>query len=280
MRYRINHKTYYKFSSKVFLEPHVLRLNPKTTPHHRLESFSLNISPKPIGLSQQIDAEGNFSHFCWFDGKTDFLTLNFESVVHTRQKNPFNFILYPTNYQNLPISYSELDNEILKPTLITSKISLPLIEYGKKIQKESANETIRFLTNLTKKIHSDFSVEHRHKGNPLEPDKTFLLTKGSCRDLAWMQLQLLRTLGIACKFVSGYTYIPGDIENFELHAWIEVFLPGAGWIGLDPSHGIFTTELYFPVAASVHYSKALPVTGTIRGNASSKLSTKLLIKAL
>lgn len=278
MKFKIKHKTSYKFSSKVFLEPHTLKFIPKTTSHLKLESFNLDIFPKPIGLSEQFDQEGNLSHFCWFDGQTDLLTINIESVINAGQLNPFNFILYPSDYLNLPFSYSKIDSEIMKPALTALKISLPLIEYGKKIQRESGNETVQFLKNLTERIHSDFSLIHREEGDPLAPDKTFLLTRGSCRDLAWMQLHVLRNLGIACRFVSGYTFIPGNIDNFELHAWIEVYLPGAGWIGLDPSHGVFTTEQYFPVAASAHYSKSLPVTGSIRGNATSKLSTKLQIE--
>jgi transglutaminase-like putative cysteine protease len=95
-----------------------------------------------------------------------------------------------------------------------------------------------------------------------------------------MQINLVRQLGIAARFVSGYYYFDMDTPNYELHAWIEVFLPGIGWLGLDPSHGIFTGNTHFPLASSAHYENTMPVSGGIRGSASSKLITQLAIEKL
>ena len=137
---------------------------------------------------------------------------------------------------------------------------------------------IPFLTNLTTKIHDDFILESRQEGIPFAPDKTFEIKNGSCRDLVWMQIQLLRHMGIAAKFVSGYFYLPLENSEFELHAWLEVFLPGAGWIGFDPSHGILAGNSHIPIASSTHFENTMTVTGTIRGEATSDLISKVMIE--
>ena len=117
-------------------------------------------------------------------------------------------------------------------------------------------------------------------GEPFHPDKTFELKSGSCRDLSWMEIHLLRNMGIASRFVSGYFYLPLEKEGFDLHAWVEVFIPGAGWIGFDPSHGMVAGASHIPVASSAHYDNTMAVTGAVRGSASSELETKLWIEAL
>jgi transglutaminase-like putative cysteine protease len=280
MKFKIVHKTVYRFSSEVFFEPHFLRFKPKNTPFIRVEKFNLNIVPESAGLSEQVDSENNFVHFCWFEGMKNEMTINMDMVVDSMEFNPFNFILYPEQYFNVPFTYSESLTEILRPSLKVSAISNYLIEYGKKILHESGSDTLGFLANLTRNIHSDFMLEYRHFGEPHSPEKTFQQKHGSCRDLAWMQVQLLRHLGIAARFVSGYYYIQMEKPEFELHAWIEVFLPGAGWIGFDPSHGIVAGNTHIPVASSSHFENTMPVSGSVRGKATSDLITNLFIEVI
>jgi transglutaminase-like putative cysteine protease len=112
---------------------------------------------------------------------------------------------------------------------------------------------------------------------PLSADETFQLKYGACRDVTWMQIQLLRNMGIAARFVSGYFFIPEAIENAELHAWLEVYIPGAGWIGLDPSHGILTGSHHIPIASSSNHQLTMPIDGTFRGSAKSTLTSTLKI---
>lgn len=280
MRYKIIHKTEYLFSEKVFLEPHYLRFKPKITPFSALDSFDLQLSVTPAGFSEQTDVENNIIHLYWFDGLHESLIIQSEAIVIVKEHNPFNFIFYPLSYASLPFSYSESVKTLLQPALSVTEISHDLIEYGEKIKKASSSDTLQFISNLTSKIHDDFVVETRLIGMPYEADKTFKLKKASCRDLSWMQIQLLRHMGIAARFVSGYYYI--DIENpeFELHAWVEVFLPGAGWIGLDPSNGILTGNSHITISTSALPENTMPVTGTIRGDATSELSSNLIIQVL
>ncbi|MCB9248474.1 MAG: transglutaminase family protein [Ignavibacteriales bacterium] len=278
MKYKIIHETEYTFSSKVFYEPHYFRFKPKTTPYNKLEFFNLTITPLPTGISEQTDSENNIVHFCWFEEMTKSMSIKSESIINIAKHNPFNFILYPMNYFDFPFTYSEELKKLNSSALAIEKIDEPLIQYGAKIASDSNFKTIPFLTNLTTKIHDDFILESRQEGIPFEPDKTFEIKNGSCRDLVWMQIQLLRHMGIAAKFVSGYFYLPLENSEFELHAWLEVFLPGAGWIGFDPSHGILAGNSHIPIASSTHFENTMTVTGTIRGEATSDLISKVMIE--
>ena len=250
------------------------------TPSIELESFHLQITPTPIGQSDQCDAENNKILFCWFEDLHEKLTVTSVSTVLIREYNPFNFILYPSDFFQLPFTYSESLKKLLLPSLLVSGLSEALIQYGEQIKKESKFNTLQFITNLTRQIHSDFIVETREEGTPFDAFKTFDLKKASCRDLSWMQIQLLRYMGIAARFVSGYFYIHLEHPNFELHSWVEVFLPGAGWVGFDPSNGILAGYSHISIAASAIPENTMPVTGTIRGNATSELVTSLLIQKI
>ena len=280
MKLRIIHETEYQFTSEVFLEPHYLRLKPRTAPHNRLESFMLAITPGPAGLSHQSDEEENLVHFCWFEGMTRSLSIRTESVVITEPYNPFNFIIHPAIFSQLPFEYADHQKKLLEPDLNHPALSNLLIGYGSKIADRSSYNTITFLTDLTRQIHDDFVLEYREVGFPHQPNEAFALKQGSCRDIAWMQINLLRSMGIAARFVSGYYYFEMEKPQFELHAWLEAFLPGAGWVGFDPSHGIIAGPTHIPIVSSSNYENTMPVTGTIRGDAGASLAAKVTIEEM
>lgn len=283
MKFKIIHKTEYEFSQAVFFEPHSFRFKPKNTPHLRLEYFKLFLSPKPVGLSEILDPENNFIHFSWFEGLFEKMEINVELIVDSKEYNPFNFLLYPSNCLTTPFDYPDSLKKILLPSLKQVKIKSELRQFGEKILKKTQFKTMDFLTNLTQEIHQAFIVQYRETGEPMNPDETFRLKCASCRDLAWMQIHLLRNLNFATRFVSGYYYIPVEKDTksqFELHAWLEVYLPGAGWIGFDPSHGIVVANNHFIVSSSPDYENTMSVSGTIRGSASSKMKTQLNIEIL
>lgn len=280
MKVEIIHETEYTYASEVFLEPHYLRFKPCPTSYSELESFSLKVFPQPEGMSEQIDAENNSIHFSWYGGMHKKLRIIATSVLTSAPYNPFNFLLYPTSYNLMPFTYDLDLKMLLYPYLETISIGERLITYGDVLLATTKGNTLSFLSQLTIQIHQDFSLEIREVGEPYLPDETFDLKRASCRDLAWMQIQLLRHYGMAARFVSGYFYVDVEEPTYELHGWTEVFLPGAGWIGYDPSNGIRTANMHFPICTSASYQNTMPVSGSVRGDASSVLRTKLEIKVV
>lgn len=280
MTFKITHHTDYVFDSEVFLEPHYLRFRPRTTAYAAVSKFSMSVLPKPSGNRIIRDEENNLVNFCWFDGMTKKLTIQSESIVETKAYNPFDFILHPQAYNKFPLEYSDPQRKLLFSTLEKQPLTELLKDFGSAILVESNNNTITYLTNLTQELHDAFTVEYRHEGAPLHPDETFHLKRGSCRDLSWMQINLLREQGFAARFVSGYYYFDMDEPLYELHAWVDVFLPGTGWLGLDPSHGILTGNTHFPVVSSAYPENTMPVSGDIRGSATSQLTTQLSIEKI
>ncbi len=280
MKLNIVHETLYQFDSAVFLEPHYLHFKPLTTPNSQLESFSIEVLPKPAGLSQQLDAENNLTHLCWFDGLHQKLSIKARSVVNSSPYNPFDFLVYPDEYLTIPFNYSPSLEVLLKPSLGALELTPQLINYAQQVLNKTSNNTTQFIMQLTQQIHQDFSAEVREYGSPLNPEETFELKKASCRDLTWMQIQLLRQLSIAARFVSGYYYLDAVNPEFELHAWLEAYLPGTGWVGYDPTHGVMVEHTHIPVAVSSHFENTMPVSGTIRGSSSSQLESRLIIERL
>ena len=278
MKLKITHETTYRFNSEVFLEPHSFRLKPRAMPYLNPDTYTLDISPKPAGLQEHADAEGNAVSICWFEGMHLEMNIAASSVVVINDYNPFGFLVYPPDFLKLPFVYAGAEGRQLRTALAGQRTAEDVHAYCLKIRKESENATIPFLANLTRQIHKDFKVLTRETGPPHQPGRTFRQRHGSCRDLAWMQVHMLRSLGIASRFVSGYCYLQDAETDHELHAWSEAYLPGAGWMGMDPSHGIITGNTYIPLASSIHYDNAMPVSGTIRGKARSVLAANLSIE--
>lgn len=280
MTLKIRHQTDYVFDSDVFLEPHYLRFRPRPTACIAIVDFSIDIYPKPEGLESIRDEENNGVEFAWFEGMINTLSITSTSVLEIGAFNPFDFLIYPEQFNQLPFQYNDLQKKLLFSALEVQPISQALIDYGVALQKACSYNTTQYISLLTKQLHDDFNVIYREIGSPLLPDETFQLKQGSCRDLSWMQIHLLRQQGIAARFVSGYYYFDMDFPQYELHAWVQVFLPGTGWLGLDPSHGVLTGNTHIPIASSAFFEQTMPVSGGIRGSASSTLTTQLSIEKI
>ncbi len=275
---RITHETIYLFDEEVCIEPHYLRLKPCITPYNKLKSTEIIITPEPVGLSEQRDAENNLVHFCWFEGLHSRLNIRSASIVLLEENNQFDFITFPRGYFELPFSYSDHLTDLLFGALQFSEISKPLMDYGNELREKSTYKTLHFISNLTSQIHDDFTLDSRQTGEPFEANKTFELKKGSCRDLSWMEIQVLRQMGIAARFVSGYYYMGPESITHQLHGWVEVYLPGAGWVGFDPSYGVVAGSSHIPICSSALYQDTMPVTGSYQGNAHSTMITRLSIE--
>ena len=273
----INHSTQYNFSEKVFLEPHYLRFTPSSRPYYNLLDLDIRIHPEPSGLAERSGLEGNIYQQVWFNELIEELKFEVKIEVETFGYNPFDFFVdIPSNGSGNYYKNHELVG--LGPYLKSIKLSSDIQMWSNKMKESTGDNLVSYISFLNQSIHSEFEHSIREESNIMTPQELFETKIGSCRDLSWLMIQVLRSIGLAARFVSGYSYNPELGSGHELHAWVEVYLPGGGWIGLDPSAGIFSTETYIPVCASYDPEMTKPVIGSYRGNAKSKLKTTVHIE--
>lgn len=271
IRVALNHKTKYKFDRRTNLFPHILRLRP--APHSRthIHGYSLKIEPEDHFLNWQQDPFGNFQARLVFPEKTDELSIEVEVIADMTVINPFDFFVeeYAKEY---PFKYdAQLKRELLPYLKCTEKGPL-LKKWAAKVSKEPTpiND---FLVALNQRLEQDIDYGIRMEPGVQTCEETLSKKKGSCRDTSWLLVQILRKLGLAARFTSGYlVQLKPDVkpldgpagaeEDFtDLHAWCEVYIPGAGWIGLDPTSGLFAGEGHIPLACTPDPVSAAPVTG-------------------
>ncbi len=296
IRVHINHATRYEFDRPVNLSPHIFRLRP--APHCRtgIESYSLKIKPENHFLNWQQDPFGNYLARVIFNEKTTELSIDVEVIADMVTINPFDFFVedsahfYPFTYEeNLKkelIPYLEITErgELLMNWLKkidTIKEKLTLIEKNKKKDdaelkiSEGKFVTIDFLVEINQILNKELKYTIRLDPGVQTSEETLQLKSGSCRDFAWLFIQICRHLGLAARFVSGYlVQLTSDVKSLDgpsgpendftdLHAWVEVYLPGAGWIGLDTTSGLFASEGHIPLACTPSPENAAPVSGLI-----------------
>ncbi len=271
IRVALNHNTYYTFDRAVNLSPHTIRLRP--APHSRtpIHSYSLKIEPANHFINWQQDAFGNFLARIVFPEKTTKLSIEVEVQADMTVINPFDFFL--DDYaETFPFTYPKQMAKELLPYLEVAPCG-PLFEQlydGIDIKK---GRTIDFLVRINQIVQELVEYCIRMEPGVQSPEETLTLRKGSCRDSAWLLVQLFRYLGLAARFASGYLVQlkpdeksldgpSGAEEDFtDLHAWCEVFLPGAGWVGLDPTSGLFASEGHIPLACTPDPISAAPIEG-------------------
>ncbi|MBI0399028.1 transglutaminase family protein [Cyclobacterium marinum] len=268
MRLKIQHNTTYNYQKLISLNPHHFYLKPLQRNYLEVETYSLKIVPEPEGMNERYSIEGNPYFQAWFKGETESMIIQVEFQVQTSHFNPFLFLIDQWFLQqfnpeaDIPFSYEPNDRPILQPYLNHTGNNL-LKSYS--LGKLNTNDPIQFLTQLNAAIHADWHHIIREEENLWSAAKTFAAGKGSCRDLSFMLMEMLRHVGLAARFVSGYAFNPELEEGHELHAWVETYLPGAGWVGLDPSLGLMADKHYIPLAASFLPENTLPVHGTYGG---------------
>ena len=274
--YKIYHKLHYKFEKKVKLSPQELRLKFREFPYSHLDSFIIDIHPKPKGIKEFLDVENNFLMLIWFEEATKELKIMAESVVGVQERDRFDFIIYPGSFNNFEIIYPESLKEAISMYVSNYDNEISILDYTMDI-KSKAESTLDFILKLTWAISQDFEQYIRPEGDAMKPLDTFNARKGSCRDFATLLINMFRQIGLAARFVSGYQYIENAEEGNELHAWVEVFLPGVGWFGVDPTSGLAVNQNYIPINASVSALNTQPLTGGYSGDAKSTLETKVKI---
>jgi len=279
MLFEIRHHTQYNYSKPVLFEPHFLRLRPRQDPFQKILKFELSITPQPDGISHQLDLDGNTIHQVWFDGSSDKLEILSTALVYTDNTNPFNYLVCPKSALMLPMEYSEDVEEFLKPYIMSYTNSLELIRFAERMSGEASRQTISFLNYLAHEISHKFQKRYREDGEPHPPEQTLTETSGACRDFAVLFMETCRMLGLAARFVSGY-YFEEFHDKQYLHSWAEVYIPGGGWRGFDPSTGLAVADRHIAVAASAVPRLSAPVAGIFVGDADSTLTVDIKISAL
>jgi uncharacterized protein (DUF2126 family)/transglutaminase-like putative cysteine protease len=265
----LHHRTEYRYDKAVFLGPQVIQLRP--APHGRtpILSFSLNVVPAQHILKWQLDPHSNYLARVLFSQRTTEFAVEVNLVADLTPVNPFDFFLEP-EVVNYPFAYAADVRSDLEPYLATDPAGPRLREFVTGLTRERQG-TIGFLADLNRRISREIGYTTRMEHGVQTPEQTLEKRLGSCRDSAWLLVQVLRNLGIAARFVSGYLIQlagePGGDgpakDSAELHAWTEAYLPGAGWIGMDSTSGMFAAEGHIPLVCTPNAAKAAPIGGTV-----------------
>lgn len=269
----LNHKTSYSYDRRINLAPQIVRLRP--APHCRtpILSYSMKVSPEEHFLNWQQDPFNNYLGRLVFPEKTTRFEVEIDLVADMIIINPFDFFLEPAA-EEFPFTYEPELRADLAPYLERDKPGKKLKEFMKSIDT-SPKQTIDFLVALNMKLGGDVSYLIRMEPNVQSCEQTLTLGSGSCRDSAWLLVNVLRHLGLAARFVSGYlVQLKQDVKSLDgpsgaevdftdLHAWTEVYIPGAGWVGMDPTSGLFAGEGHIPLACSPEPQSAAPITGAL-----------------
>ena len=255
----LNHVTHYRYDRRVALSPQTVRLRPAPHSRTRILSYSLSIEPARHFINWQQDPESNYLARVVFPDRTEQLHIEVDLIAEMAVLNPFDFFLEP-HAEHFPFAYTVEERSDLAPYLAKAPASPRFAEYLASIPRVRVN-TANFLVDLNGRLARDVRYLIRLDPGVQTPDQTLLSASGSCRDSAWLLVQLLRNLGLAARFASGYLIqLAADVRSLEepsgpatdfadLHAWCEVYLPGAGWIGLDPTSGLLAGEGHIPLAA-------------------------------
>ena len=263
MLYRIYHQTQYSYSHSVRLKPHSIYLRPHANSWQMLHSFEMHIQPQPEQISEYVDLDGNSPFKIWFAEPTQQLNIELISQVETLQPNPFMYLLEPWATR-LPIDYPMSLHAQLQGYLQCYGLAADptLSAIVQELLWEADCETLPFLNALNQLIYNSCTYIHRVDGAPWLPGMTWLQRKGSCRDLSVLFMDVCRQVGLASRFVSGYQEGDPDTTEHDLHAWAEVYLPGAGWRAYDPTLGLVVCDRHIAVAASAMPSCIAPITGS------------------
>jgi uncharacterized protein (DUF2126 family)/transglutaminase-like putative cysteine protease len=269
----LNHKTTYRYDRRVHLSPQIVRLRP--APHCRtpIRSYSLRVAPSDHFLNWQQDPQGNYQARLVFTQPVISFEVEVDLVAEMTVINPFDFFL-ESSAERFPFTYEAGLAHELRPFLATEPLGPKLSDYVNSIDR-AERKTVDFLVDLNCRLQKEIKYLIRMEPGVQTCEQTLALGSGSCRDTAWLLAQILRNLGLAARFVSGYLIqLAPDVKPLDgpvgppqdftdLHAWTEVYLPGAGWVGLDPTSGLLAGEGHIPVACTPDPTSAAPISGAV-----------------
>jgi uncharacterized protein (DUF2126 family) len=269
----LNHVSHYRYDRPVALGPQVVRLRPAPHCRTRILSYALKVTPAKHFVNWQQDPEANYLARLTFPDRTRELRIEVDLVAEMAVLNPFDFFLEPYA-QRFPFSYEASEQRDLAPYLSRLPLTPRLKDYLAGIPR-TQTVTVDFLVQLNQTLARDIRYLIRMEPGVQTPEQTLENRSGSCRDSSWLLVQLLRHLGLAARFASGYLIqLVADVKSLDgpsgaaqdftdLHAWCEVYLPGAGWIGFDPTSGLLAGEGHIPLACTPEPSAAAPISGLV-----------------
>ncbi len=285
----IYHLTHYKYDNPVRLGPQIIRLKP--APHSRTKviSHSLKVTPENHFVNLQQDPYGNYlARFVFPDPVSEF-KIEVDLVADMTVYNPFDFFTEEEAVK-WPFDYPADIREDLKIYMTPEPADPALEAFVKTIDKTPGQGTVDMVVGLNARLQQEIGYVIRMEPGVQTPEETLTSARGSCRDSSWLLVQILRHLGFAARFVSGYLIqltpdlkaLDGpsgtEVDFTDLHAWAEVYIPGAGWIGLDPTSGLLTGESHIPLAATPHYRNAAPISGGYFGEANTEFAFDMQVK--
>ncbi len=274
----LHHRTSYRYDRPIELGPQIIRLRPAPHSRSRILSYSLKITPEKHFLNWQQDPQSNYLARLVIPEKTTEFSIEVDVVVEMAVFNPFDFFLEPEG-EHFPFDYDATLDQELAPFLKCAELTPKFADYFTSLERELLAldpwppRTITALVTINQRLWKDIGYTVRMEPGVQTPEESLTRRTGSCRDSSWLMVQIMRRLGIAARFVSGYLIqLKPDVKSLDgpsgsevdftdLHAWCEVYLPGAGWVGLDPTSGLFAGEGHIPLAATPEPGSAAPISG-------------------
>ncbi len=278
----VDHRTSYGYGTEVVLAPHTVRLCPKDDASQKVRSFSLKTDPPEAGRSVNCDLYGTTTVTLWFEGKSSRLVIDTSSVVETLRSNPFDFIVSEMGFLGLPAEYPEELRDCLAPYVaVDEKTAEAVSGICRTIMEKAEGQTTAFITELARHIHDDFEHMVRENGAAWPAERTLAEKRGACRDFVVLFTSVCRSVGLACRLVSGYAISKKAKSENHLHAWAEVYIPGGGWRGYDPTAGIAVSDHHVALATGVTPELIAPVAGSFYGDgAEAKLEFEVNIREI
>jgi transglutaminase-like putative cysteine protease len=279
MKLKIRYEAVYTYDEAASLSPHLARIFPRTDLFVQVQKTDFS-THESADVQWRRDLFDNLIAYCFFPEPVKDLPFSLELDLEVRERNPFHFLL-DSRGLHVPCDYSGHERRLLAPFLETG----PEFPLPSPLAPDAPRPTVETLVNLTRWVHENLEYERRDEGDPFPPAETLQRGKGSCRDFGPLFAEVLRRNGVAARLASGFVWegdkAPGERRaESALHAWVEAFLPGAGWIGLDPTNGVFCDHHFVTTAVGLSHGDISPVAGTYYGKKAiaSTLAAKLEVQ--